>query len=362
MLIKIFDQYLKKMSNIPSLVLEKKKRGGLHKIPNHPLQILKQKIYNYFGKEFTTFDNLDPIVTIKANFDDLLIPPDHPCRSTSDTYYVDSDLVLRTQTSAHQTELLRAGYTKFLVTGDVYRKDEINSTHYPVFHQMEGVCVGETQDNLLCTMKGLMEFLFPGCKCRVNDDYFPFTYPSYEVEVEYKGKWLEVAGCGMIQTQILQNTGHPNKYGWAFGLGLERLAMVLFDIPDIRLFWSQDLKFLSQFSEDNAICKFRPFSVLDSLSKDLSFFIPSLSDVKVEWKDVNDFYDICRNEAGDLLEKVERFDCFLHPVKNMVSHSYRLTYSPPDTLVNGAEFNRIVNSIHSIIYEKVKLSINVIMR
>jgi phenylalanyl-tRNA synthetase alpha chain len=114
----------------------------LHRRDNHPLGILKNTIYDYFDKNFSgnfnKFDDLCPLVSIKQNFDDVLVPADHVSRSYNDTYYVDAQTVLRCHTSAHQAELLRDGHTHFLVTGDVYRRDSIDSTHYPCFHQMEG--------------------------------------------------------------------------------------------------------------------------------------------------------------------------------------------------------------------------------
>lgn len=115
-------------SNIPSSI-ENKLGKNLHLKSDHPLGILKNHIYNYF-QDFETFDNLSPIVSIQDNFDLLRIPKDHPSRSKSDTYYVNENQVLRSHTSAHQNQLLKAGHSKFLVTGDVYRKDEIDRNHY----------------------------------------------------------------------------------------------------------------------------------------------------------------------------------------------------------------------------------------
>src|SRR5579859_6083403 len=211
-------------------------------------------IYDVF-EGFDVFDTLDPVVHVYNNFDSLRIPEDHPSRRPSDTYYVDDEHVLRTHTSAHQTDLLGSMHQKFLVTGDVYRKDDIDASHYPVFHQMEGVCITENPDEeLKKVITGLIAKLFPGKEFRLKSDYFPFTNPSYEVEVKFNDSWLEVLGCGVIHPEVIENTSETNpslagKTGWAFGLGLERLAMILFEIPDIRLFWSEDSRFLSQFEE-----------------------------------------------------------------------------------------------------------------
>lgn len=108
------------------------------------------------------------------------------------------------------------------------------------------------------------------------DTYFPFTHPSWELEILFDGEWLEVLGCGVIEQQILENAGQDDCVGWAFGLGLERLAMVLHDIPDIRLFWSEDPRFLGQFdgSRESREQKFKPFSKYPPCAKDITFWVP----------------------------------------------------------------------------------------
>ncbi|CAK9136757.1 unnamed protein product [Ilex paraguariensis] len=136
-------------NNVPDTIFSKLGMQ-LHRRDQHPIGILKNAIYDYFDtnypNKFDKFDELCPLVSVTENFDDVLVPADHVSRSYNDTYYVDSQTVLRCHTSAHQAELLRKGYTHFLVTGDVYRRDSIDSTHYPVFHQMEGVRVFTLND------------------------------------------------------------------------------------------------------------------------------------------------------------------------------------------------------------------------
>jgi phenylalanyl-tRNA synthetase alpha chain len=126
-------------NNVPDSIFSKLGMQ-LHRRDKHPIGILKNAIYDYFdsnySNKFEKFEDLSPIVTTKQNFDDVLVPADHVSRSLNDTYYVDSQTVLRCHTSAHQAELLRKGHSRFLVTGDVYRRDSIDSTHYPVFHQV----------------------------------------------------------------------------------------------------------------------------------------------------------------------------------------------------------------------------------
>jgi phenylalanyl-tRNA synthetase alpha chain len=192
-------------SNIPKSVIEKMNRN-LYLIHRHPLEIIKTQIYNYFKTlrdDWVIFENLDKVVSVENNFDKLLIPQTHPSRSKSDTYYLNPSIVLRTHTSAHQTELLAQGYGSFLVCGDVYRRDEVDCCHYNIFHQLEGVLLFDESDSvdleklLVKMMEGLCGKLFPGCEYRVKSDYFPFTNPSWEIEVNYNSKWLEILGCGV---------------------------------------------------------------------------------------------------------------------------------------------------------------------
>ena len=218
-------------SNIPLHIAERvlSSQPKLYQTPPHPLHTLKQKIESFFPN-FTSHEDLSPIVTTQANFDSLLIPPHHVSRSRSDTYYLNDTTCLRTHTSAHQSQLLQQGYTQFLCTGDVYRRDDIDKSHYPIFHQMEGVKVFDTttttttEEEILQDLKThleqLAQHLFGPVPCRWVEEYFPFTHPSLELEIWYQDEWLEVLGCGVMQPQILQDAGYHHQ-GWAFGLGLE---------------------------------------------------------------------------------------------------------------------------------------------
>jgi len=352
-------------SNVPKSV-EAKVGRQLHNQENHPIEIVKKQIHSYFSRlnteaqgdandahyKFKMFDHLPPVVSTTDNFDLLLIPPTHPSRNKTDTYYLTEQTVLRTHTSAHQNELLLSGEECFLVTGDVYRKDEIDRSHYPVFHQMEGVCLTpqgtDPKEDLLKVLNGLIEHLFPGCEYRVNDDYFPFTNPSFEYEVKFGDRWLEVLGCGVVQPKILEHTGYGERQGWAFGLGLERLAMLFFEIPDIRLFWSDSPKFLDQFSEGNIEVKFKPFSDLDPVEKDISFWIPDEDvdtgdDGKWFWAQANKFFELIRENSDDLIQEVRLLDQFFHPKKKRYSQTFRLTFCPAAEAKNPAELEALSN-------------------
>ena len=338
--------------NIPPSVLNKVGLN-LHNRPSHPIQIVKQLVFEYFkanvSTDYKTFDDLPPKVSVVDNFDSLLIPATHPARSKSDTYYFDDATVLRTHTSAHQVELLKSGHRKFLVAGDVYRKDEIDRTHYPVFHQIEGVCITSSDDiegELKSVLAGLVTHLFPNKEYRFGPDYFPFTHPSFEIEVKFGDRWLEILGCGVIQPAILKSANCPGT-GWAFGLGIERIAMLLFDIPDIRYFWVDHPKFLSQFSMGN-IVKFAPYTLLDNTYRDISFWIPDDQIRDDSWIRENDFLSVVRDIAGNIVQRVELFDKFQHPKTQRHSRAYRITYEEIDpNVTDPAEFTTHVNEIQT---------------
>ncbi|KAG0539294.1 hypothetical protein BDA96_03G310800 [Sorghum bicolor] len=350
-------------NNVPDTIFSKIGLQ-LHRRDNHPLGILKNTVYDYFDKNFTgqfdKFDDLCPLVSVKQNFDDVLVPSDHVSRSYNDTYYVDGQTVLRCHTSAHQAELLRDGHTHFLVTGDVYRRDSIDSTHYPVFHQMEGFRVfspdewsGSGMDGtayaaaeLKKMLEGLARHLF---EMRWVDTYFPFTNPSFELEIYFQDDWLEVLGCGVTEQEILKRNGRSDHVAWAFGLGLERLAMVLFDIPDIRLFWSNDKRFTSQFSEGKLGVKFKPFSKFPPCYKDMSFWI---NDAFTE----NNLCEVVRGIAGDLVEEVKLIDNFTNK-KGMTSHCYRIAYRSMERSLTDEEINNLQLNVREAVKDKLKVEL-----
>ena len=343
-------------SNTPPHIAGKIGRN-LHLQPGHPLHTIQHKISEYFDAEgFDHYTDLSPIVSTHHNFDALLIPPDHVSRSKSDTYYLRDDTCLRTHTSAHQSTLLTQS-KRFLCTGDVYRRDDIDASHYPIFHQMEGVKVfeealneDEVLEDLQKTLEGLTHHLFGQVECRWVDAYFPFTHPSRELEIYYQDEWLEVLGCGVVQPQILKNAGiNPNETpAWAFGLGLERLAMVLFDIPDIRLFWSSDPRFISQFEEEK-VSKFVPYSKYPPCYKDISFWILEQNDKPAFHP--NDLNELVRGIAGDLVESVELVDQFVHPKTQQESQCYRISYRSMDRNLTNAEIDELQEQVRTSVQE-----------
>lgn len=331
------------INNITAAIVSKINQN-LHQRRNHPLGILTNRIRTSF-EGFSVFDAISPVVSVDHNFDKLLIPPSHVSRRPSDTYYVDKNTLLRTHTSAHQYSLLSERKDPFLVVGDVYRRDAIDRTHYPVFHQCEGIKVFPTgtppalvERDLKSTLQSLCQDLFgTATRMRWVDAYFPFTEPSFELEVEYEGRWMEVLGCGVIHRDLMNSLGRGAEIGWAFGLGLERLAMVLFDIADIRLFWSTDPRFTEQFS-DGIIRKFVPFSRYPPCTKDISFWVP-------DGFDDNDFFDFIRSCCGDLVESAAVVDQFTQPQTQRVSKCYRITYRSNERTLTNEEINELQETV-----------------
>lgn len=191
-------------------------------------------------------------------FEALNCPKDHPARDMQDTFYLTSDLetLLRTHTSAVQIRQLskRKPPLRIVAPGRVYRRDDIDATHSLMFHQVEILALEEKGSLDLGHLKGTVEYFLremfgPGIKVRFRGSYFPFTEPSMEVDVFFRGRWLEVLGCGMVDPAVLEMAGiDPDKYsGFAAGFGVERFAMVIHDIKDLREFVKSDLRFVEQF-------------------------------------------------------------------------------------------------------------------
>ncbi|EGT50081.1 hypothetical protein CAEBREN_32795 [Caenorhabditis brenneri] len=377
--------------------------------PSNPLNLLKRRIVDYVHQTYRKPGNRSPLFTICEseprvvstfqNFDSLLTPEDHVSRRPSDTYYVNRGHCLRAHTSAHQHNLMQQGLDAFLVIGDVYRRDEVDRTHYPCFHQIEGVRL-YSKDDLLgkksdgdnvaelfsrspdpkrvaekqethsldatkATEIQLKQFLESLCdelfgkdaEKRWVDAYFPFTHPSYELEVFYNGQWLEVLGCGIMEQKLLESAGVTDKIGWAFGIGLERIAMVLYGIPDIRLFWSKDTGFLSQFAgklpgED---VKYKQISAHPQVIFDISFFLPP----STEFNDMtSDVYDTIRTIGGELVEQVKLTDEFENKKKAKKSQTYRIVYRSHEKALTKEE----VNIIHKQIEESLANTFGVTLR
>jgi phenylalanyl-tRNA synthetase alpha chain len=220
----------------------------------HPLNSTIDQILDIFvGLGYTVAQGPE-METDYYNFEALNTPPDHPARDMQDTFYLPDGNLLRTQTSSVQIRYMEANDPPIRVVspGRVYRRDTVDSTHSAVFHQIELLAVDEglTFSDLKGTVKEFLQQIFgEELELRFRASYFPFTEPSAEVDVQWKGKWLEVGGCGMVDPNVLKAVGYdPEIYtGFAAGFGAERFAMVLHQIDDIRRLYSSDLRFLRQF-------------------------------------------------------------------------------------------------------------------
>ena len=383
------------LTTVTPSILSKVSRQ-LHNQQQHPIEIIKRRIVSHFSHtwvdsngdpSFESFDTLSPVVTLEQNFDSLGVPIDHVTRSRSDNYYINRHHMLRAHTSAHQRDTIRLGHSRFLVTGDVYRRDEIDTRHYPVFHQMEGVqlfragelfgpesssalfdpsrvetqqkqaehsleAVEAIEANLKSKLESLMQHLFgKDLRMRWVDTFFPFTHPSYELEIHWKERWLEVLGSGVMRHRILADAGE--KAGYAFGLGLERLAMILFSITDIRLFWSRDQRFLNQFIElqGNQSVQFKPFSVHPPAMRDISLWVDGAFEC-------NDFHEIVREEGEEWIENVELLDEYKHPETDRKSLCFRITYRCMERTLLGSE----IQELHSRITDRLLSEMSVSLR
>ena len=243
-----------------TLPSKKRETGTLH-----PLTLVKNELIDAFtSMGFEIFEGPE-IEEDYYNFKMLNIPEDHPARDMQDTFYINDNILLRTQTSAGQVRVMldKKPPIKILSPGKVYRSDD-DASHSPMFHQMEGLVVDK--NITLCDLKGTLDefckMMFgKDAKTRLRPSYFPFTEPSVEVDVscsECHGKgcklckgtgWIEILGAGIVNKKVLEGCGIDSEEysGYAFGLGIERIAILKYKIPDIRLFFENDVRFLKQF-------------------------------------------------------------------------------------------------------------------
>ena len=220
----------------------------------HPLNGVVDRALDIFVGLGYTVATGPQIETDYYNFEALNTPPDHPARDMQDTFYLPGENLLRTHTSSVQIRYMENHEPpiRIIAPGRVYRRDTVDATHSAVFHQVEILAIdkGLKFTDLKGTIKEFLQRMFGSdLPVQFRTSYFPFTEPSAEVDVQWQGKWLEVMGCGMVDPNVLQAVGYdPEVYtGFAAGFGVERFAMVLHQIDDIRRLYNSDLRFLRQF-------------------------------------------------------------------------------------------------------------------
>ncbi len=219
----------------------------------HPLVSTIEEIVDIFAGLGYRVEEGPEIETDHYNFTALNIPPHHPARDMQDTFYLSANELLRTHTSPVQIRHLENNPppVRIVAPGRVYRRDAVDATHSPVFHQVEVLAIDEGLDfsHLRGTVTTFLQQFFGDLPVRFRASYFPFTEPSAEVDVQWRGRWLEVMGCGMVDPAVLEGLGlDPDRWsGFAAGLGVERFCMVRHGIDDIRRLFTSDLRFLEQF-------------------------------------------------------------------------------------------------------------------
>jgi phenylalanyl-tRNA synthetase alpha chain len=245
---KIFSEKLKRDSLDVTLPGRTREFGTLHPVTSTIIEIS-----NFFVSMGFDIRSGPEAESEYYNFEALNIPEDHPAKDMHDTFYLDNGLLLRTHTSPVQIRTMekQGPPIRIICPGRVYRKDS-DLTHTPMFHQIEGLVLEENAS--FAVLKGMLKdfinnFFGNETELRFRPSYFPFTEPSAEVDIKWKKGWLEILGCGMVHPNVLEMSGiNSKKYsGFAFGLGPERMAMLKYNIPDLRSFFENDLRFLKQF-------------------------------------------------------------------------------------------------------------------
>lgn len=332
-----------------------------------PLKAIVDKVLEI--PEFADFDviKIPEIISTEILFDLFGFAADHPARSESDTYYIDDNHVLRTHDTVFWYYYLQHPDIKSQISkgepfgtfcyGKVYRKDEIDSRHMNVFHQMGGLYL--VPDNQTITMEDLKNALSlivrsifgEGVNFRFTPETFPYTDPSIEIEVEISGRWIEIVGSGLPKKEILKNFGLEGYNGWAFGFGLERLAIIKMEIPDIRIFWSEDSRITEQLKDLNK--KYKEVSKYPAVLRDISFVI----DKNIA---LNNYYELVRDEAENLIEQVELMDQYEDEKKwpEKKSYTFRIVYRSLEKTLTNSE----VNQIHDRITKKTQEELKAIIR
>ena len=307
-------------------------------------------------KSLAGFDEIEipEIIPTRILFDLFNMPPGHPARSRSDTYYLDDENVLRTHDTVFWYYYLNHPEIKARIAkretlgaicyGKVYRKDEIDRKHMNVFHQFGGLYLAPddqktiTSDDLKQALAEIAVSIFGQTNFRFYEHNFPYTDPSFEMEAEINSQWIEMLGSGMARKSVLANFGLTDYHGCAFGFGLERLAIASMELPDIRLLWSNDPRVTRQLKLGQ---KYQAVSKFPAIVRDISFVVPA--DFVP-----NNYFDLIRDLGGDLVEEVTLLDKYENAAKfgnARLSYTYRITYRSLDRTLTNEEIEPVQQKI-----------------
>lgn len=312
-------------------------------------------------KSLAGFDviKIPEIIPAHILFDLFNMPPGHPARSKSDTYYIDDDNVLRTHDTVfwyyylNHPEIKKRIENKetlgVICYGKVYRKDEIDRNHMNVFHQFGGLYIGPddkvkiTPDDLKNALSEIARSIFgENVEFRFYEHNFPYTDPSFEMEAKINGEWVEMLGSGIARKSVLANFGLTGYHGWAYGFGLERLAIVSMSLPDIRLLWSEDERVKKQLKLGT---KYKEVSKYPPITRDISFIV---SNTFVP----NNYFDLIRETLGEnMIEEVKLLDKYENETKfgkDKISYAYRIIYRSLEKTLTSAE----VDNMHKKLEQK----------
>lgn len=330
----------------------------LSRSPESPLKEIVDRASKVESLKGFDVIEIPEIIPLNIMFDLFNMPEGHPARSKSDTYYVDDTHVLRTHDTVFwyyylndleiKKRILNKETLGAICYGKVYRKDEIDARHMNVFHQFGGWLIAPddkktiTPEDLKNTLSEIARNIFGNdVNFRFYDHNFPYTDPSFEMEAEINGQWVEMLGSGMVRKSVLSNLGLEGYNGWAFGIGLERLAIASMSLPDIRLLWSEDNRVKKQLKLGQ---KFIEVSKYPPIVRDISFivkndFVP------------NDYFDFVREEAPGLVEEVTLLDKYENTEKfgiDKISYAFHITYRSLDKTLTGEEVDAIHKKIENL--------------
>jgi phenylalanyl-tRNA synthetase alpha chain len=329
----------------------------LSRTPGSPLYEVVETARNI--PVLKNFDNIiiPEVVPTDISFDLFDFPADHPARHTTDTYFLDDTHILRTHDTVMWYYYTQLAEVKKKIAekkplgvvcyGKVFRKDEIDRRHMNIFHQFGGwyMAPADTTPLALDDLKDALSQIVKGLygadvKYRFLEDTFPYTDPSLQVEVELEGQWVEVLGGGMTKQSVFKKFGVEGYNAWAFGFGLERLAIISMALPDIRLLWSTDPRVTKQLHMGQ---KFVEVSKFPPVLRDISFIVP-MSFAP------NDYFDLVRDIGGDLIEQVALIDEYENAEKfgaGKKSYAYRITYRSSDRTLTNEEVDVLHKRIES---------------